>query len=142
MTKLFLVIAVLMGLCFVARPAPAMAFDILGGVNCNDPQNATSAACSSKAKTDAQGNPINPLTGPDGALIKVTNIVAYVAGAAAIILIIVSAIRFVTSGSDISTNSRTDTDVETAKRTIANAIIGLIVIVLGRTLIVFVLKRM
>lgn len=135
MTRLLIVIAMFLGLCFIAQPAPAKAFDIFGGVNCNDPQNATSAACSSKTSS-------NPLTGPNGELIKVTNIIAYVAGAAAIIVIIVSAIRFVTSGSDISTNSRTDTDVETAKRTIANATIGLIVIVLGRTLIVFVVKRM
>ncbi len=135
MRKLLVIMVLFLSLCAVARPAPAQAFDLFGGVNCGDAKNATSATCSSRTTE-------NPLTGPNGELIKVTNIVAYAAGAAAVILIIISAIRFVTSGSDISTNSRTDTDVETAKRTIANAMIGLAVIVLARTLIVFVIKKM
>jgi lysylphosphatidylglycerol synthetase-like protein (DUF2156 family) len=64
-----------------------------------------------------------------------------IAGAAAVIVILVSALRFALSGSDISTNSRTDTDVENARHTLVNALIGLAVIVLARQIILFVLGK-
>lgn len=76
----------------------------------------------------------NPLTGSDGLLIKIANIISWVAGAAAIIVILVSAIRYITSGGDAG-------KVSSAKGALINATIGLIVIILSRTLIVFILNR-
>jgi hypothetical protein len=128
-------------LCLSAAPVPALAYDFFGGANCGRPANDQSVACSTQAHAGANGNP-NPLTGSDGLLAHITTIVAYAAGAAAIIVIIVSALRFITSGSDVSTGSRTDTDVEDARRSIVGAIIGLIVIVLAHTLIIYILDRL
>jgi hypothetical protein len=119
-----------------AAPAPTQAFDIFNGVNCNSGQNSESAACSSKVKKDPNtGEPINPLTGQDGLLLNITNIVAYIAGAAAIILIVVSGIRFMTAGGDSA-------KVTAARQTLTGALIGIAVIVLARTLIIYVVKTL
>jgi hypothetical protein len=129
--RLFFALA-LIGLCLLAVPQVAGAKDLYNGVDCG--KAADSSVCREKTND-------NPLTGKGGLLAKITNIVSFAAGAAAVIMIIVSALRFITSGSDISTGSRTDTDVENAKKTISNAFIGLIVIVLARSLILFVLNK-
>jgi hypothetical protein len=76
-----------------------------------------------------------------GALDEVTNIIAYIAGAGAIIIIIVSAFKLITSGSDSSTNSRTDNDVEDARRSIVGAVIGLAIIALAKTIIIYVTSK-
>jgi hypothetical protein len=133
MIKIFLVMLVtLLSVAFIA-PQKSFAFDIFNGADCS--QAGSSTVCQDGKKAD------NSISGNQGILVKITNIVAFIGGAAAIIMIIVAGIRYITSGSDISTGSRTDTDVESAKHTIYNAVIGLIVIVLARTIIVFVLNK-
>jgi hypothetical protein len=131
----------LLGLCLtaVAAPAaPAQAYDAFPGTHCaTDERLQGSTVC---AETKNPGK--DPISGPDGILLKATNIVAYIAGAFAIIMILVASMRYITSGSDLSTNSRTDTDVEDAKHTITNALIGLAVIVLAKTIINFVILRL
>ncbi len=143
--RLSLAVALLV-LCLFAAPRPAAAYDIFGGVNCSANGNSSSASnsavCQGQPATDpTTGKAADPIGGANGLLAKITNIVAYAGGAAAIILVIVSALRFVTSGSDVSTSSRTDTDVENARRSLSSALIGLAIIVLARTLILFVLKK-
>jgi hypothetical protein len=88
----------------------------------------SSAVCQDKTST-------NPLTGNDGLFIKITNIIAWVAGAAAVIVILVSAIRYATAGGDSN-------KVGSAKGALINAAIGLIVVVLARTLIIYVLNKL
>jgi hypothetical protein len=134
--RLSLATALLM-LCLFAAPQPASAYNPFKGVNCGG-DNASSAVCSSHQAVNAAGQPISPIV---DILTHITNIVAFAAGAAAIIIIIISALKLIGSGSDVSTGSRTDTDVEDARRSIAGAVIGLAVIVLARTLILFVLKK-
>jgi hypothetical protein len=133
----------LLSLCFMSIPSVASATtNLLGGVDCS--QAGSSAVC----KDNTQNNPLTgcPPSGTTGcgtgALGEITNIVAYVAGAAAVIIIIVSAIRLIASGSDSSTNSRTDNDVEDARRSIGGAVIGLAVIVLGKVLITYVISKL
>jgi hypothetical protein len=126
---------VLMIMCLFAAPISASAFNPFGGVDCTNGAAAGSATCSSQTSSD-------PVGGDNGLLAKITNIIAFVGGAAAIIVILVSALRFITSGSDISTGSRTDTDVENARRSLGGALIGLAVIVLARALILFVLEKL
>lgn len=133
MRRLYLATALIM-LCLAAAPVRALAFDPFGST-CSTRGAGGSAVC------QTPGQPSDPLTGSNGTLAHITNIIAFAAGAAAIIVIIVSALRFITSGSDVSTGSRTDTDIEDARRSIANALIGLVVIVAARTLILFVLNR-
>lgn len=134
----------------LATPSAAFASNILspptpgaaGGV-CNDP---TTPAAKNSAACQQAGNANNPLTGcpskcGSGIIYDIVNILTFLSGGAAVIILIVSALRFATSGSDISTNSRTDTDVENARRSIVDALVGLVIIIAARYLIFFVLSR-
>lgn len=68
------------------------------------------------------------------AIKAVMEIIAFIAGAAAVILIIVSAIRFITSGGDSNA-------VSAAKGTLVNALIGIAIVVLAQAIVVFVLDN-
>lgn len=131
MRRIALSLAMMMTL-LTAMPATAGAFDPFGGA-CGG-GNSDSAAC--------KANGSDPIAGPNGVLVKATNIIAFFAGAIAVIMIIVSSIKLITSGSDMSTGSRTDTDVEEARRGIANALLGLVVILLAKFIITYVVRRL
>ena len=104
----------------------ALAVDPLASACSTSPDSAT---CKSY-------NPFtNPLTGTNGTLYKITTIVATVAGIAAIFVIIVSGVRYMTSGGDTQ-------KVAAAKRTLIGAIVGLVIIVLAQTIITFVVRRL
>ncbi|HVA11404.1 MAG TPA: hypothetical protein VNG32_04555 [Candidatus Dormibacteraeota bacterium] len=127
---------ILLVLSLAAAPQPATAYDFFSGANCSTNTGAT--ACNSQPDTSG-GKLVNPL---NDTLARITTIVAFAAGAAAVIIIIISALKLITSGSNISTGSRTDTDVEDARRSLAGAVIGLAVIVLARTLIMYVINKL
>lgn len=133
MRRRFLSSLLLLTLC-LATPASAVAFDPFRGACTNGvPKAEHSAAC----KADGS----DPISGTQGILIDATHIIAYLGGALAVIMIIVGAIRFITSGSDMSTGSRTDTDIEEARRTIVSALIGLAVIILAQAIITYVIRK-
>lgn len=122
--KILLILLLISG-AVIIHSAQVQAFDPFPktAVNCEDPKQSKSSVCNTK-----NGDPVVDL------MLKLTNIVAYIAGIAAIIMIIVSGIRFMTSDGDTS-------KVSSARSTLTNAVIGLIVIILARTLIVFVIAR-
>lgn len=64
----------------------------------------------------------------------VIDILSFAVGVAAVIIIIVSAIRFITSGGD--SNATTG-----AKKGLMGAVIGIFVVVLAQTIVLFVLDR-
>lgn len=142
MKRRFLLSIVLVTICLAAAPPPVKAFDPFGSGVCST--GGASKAKQSVVCNTGNANPLSPdsQAGTQGILISITHIVAYIAGALAVIMIIASAIRFVTSGSDVSTGSRTDTDVEEAKRTIANALLGLAVIILAQAIITYAIRRL
>lgn len=75
----------------------------------------------------------NPLTGQDGTIMRIVNLVALVGGIAAVFVIIISGFRFITSGGgDNAANAR---------RALIYAAIGLVVIALARTVIAFVIGK-
>lgn len=121
------------GVVAISTASPVLAYDAFPEIKCEG-KVGKSTVCNTPAG--------DPIAGPDGILLKAVDIVAYIAGAFAIIMILVASIRFITSGSDLSTNSRTDTDVEQAKSTIASALVGLAVIVLAKTIIKFVIEKL
>jgi hypothetical protein len=132
MKRLLLALS-LISLCLMAAPQPARAYSFFSNTDCSSAADTT--VCTERGKSG------NPISGTNGVLLKITNIIAYVAGAAAIIVIIVGAIRFITSGSDTSVGSRIDDDVLNAKRSISYALIGLAIVVLAKTLITYFIKR-
>jgi hypothetical protein len=93
------------------------------GVNVGD-----SAVCSQKDNTT------NNISGANGVIIKAANLVAIVTGVIAVFIIIVSGIKFITSSGDPNS-------VAGARNTLLYAVIGLIVIVLARTIVVFVIGK-
>lgn len=114
----------------VLVPAPAVFAadpgEIFGDVCSNG--GADSSVCEG-AKTQT-----NPLTGDGGVLMIVANILSAVVGVAAVIVIIVAGISYMTSQGDSG-------KVQTAKNTIIFASVGLLVVLLARAIIGFVVTR-
>lgn len=77
----------------------------------------------------------NPLVGSGSLFENVINLVTLVTGIIAVIVIIISGIRFTTSSGD--PNSLTQ-----ARNTILYTVIGLVVLLLARSIIVFVINRL
>lgn len=67
-----------------------------------------------------------------GIFLTVTNVLLFVAGAIAVIFILVGAIKYATSGGN-------DQQVKSAKDTIVNAIVGLIIAILAILIVNFVI---
>lgn len=76
----------------------------------------------------------DPLTGKNGIIVKATNLIALIAGIAAVIMIIVAGIKFITSQGDSGS-------VSDARKTIIYACVGIAVIVLSRTIITYVVSK-
>ncbi|PIZ61588.1 hypothetical protein COY17_04155 [Candidatus Saccharibacteria bacterium CG_4_10_14_0_2_um_filter_52_9] len=124
----------LVSLCLFAAPLTASAFNPFGGVTCPAGHTGTgtnpnqSAVCNGETSQD-------PISGNNGILLNVADIVAFAAGAAAIILIIVAGIRYITSGGNAE-------KIASAKNTIIGAMVGIVVIVLARSLILYVVNKL
>ncbi|QQS18970.1 hypothetical protein IPL68_02840 [Candidatus Saccharibacteria bacterium] len=124
----FVVICAVMGAITTAFPSRVDAKSIISDACATAPDSET-------CKSDSANATQNPLTGTSGFIYKVSRIVALVAGMAAIIVIIVSGIRYMTSGGDSQ-------KISSAKGTLVGAVIGLVVIVLAQVIITFVIKRL
>lgn len=90
---------------------------------------------SSTVCKDSNNNGSNPLTGSEGVIMDVVDILAFIAGAAATIILILAGLRMVTSGGS------TD-DVANARRTIIYTAVGLIILVFARTVVSFILGKL
>jgi hypothetical protein len=111
-------------LAVVIVPQSASALDFFGGA-CSGAGSA-SAACS--------GNGNDNISGKNGIILRATELVSIIAGIAAIIVIMIAGIMFVTAGGDSNR-------ISTAKNTIIYSVVGLVVIVLARTIVIFVVTR-
>lgn len=86
-----------------------------------------SAACSRSSKYE--------LTGNNGIIARVTNLIALIGAVAAVIMIIIGGFFLITAAGDSG-------KVTTGKRILTYAVIGLIVIALARTIVVFVVSKL
>ena len=124
---LIITLSLVAGLSFMAAPAPAQAADLFNGVQCSG-KAAKSAVCKDK-------NPdSNPVSGKNGVLLDITYIVSVIAGMAAIIMLLVGSIRYITASGDANA-------VSTAKKTIIYALAGIVIIAVSASLITFVVNR-
>jgi len=104
--------------------------------------NPVNAVCSDSGITagSPSGSPLctdtssGQLQGSNTIISLIVNIISAVAGFVAVIIIIISGIQFISSGGDSKKISQ-------AKDSIIYSLIGIIVIVLARTIIVFVLNK-
>lgn len=111
----------------VAAPMTAFAVDPFERVPCGSAGDST--VCQTKGAGGA-----DPVTGPNGVIITATNIFAAVAGVAAVIFLILSGIKYVTSAG-------APDQISKAKEGIIFALVGLLIIVLARAIIGLVLTR-
>jgi hypothetical protein len=134
MIKRLLASLLLVCCCLLATPLSAQAKDILGSsAQCNNASSGTgnSAICTDDAT--AQSNPNdNPVIDK---LQDIATIVEIVAGAAAVILLLIGSIQYITSGGDPN-------KVSSAKNTIIYALVGVVVIVLAAAIIEFVVNKL
>jgi len=120
------VITLLLG--FVLIPIRSVtAIAVLNGV-CTGGAVNSSAVCQ-----DKPGG--NPLLGPGGLLTIAIQILTFIIGVAAVIVIIISGIRFVTSQGDPSTTN-------SARSGIIYALVGLVVAAVAQAMISFVLNHL
>lgn len=106
----------------IFAPQNAAAVDFFGGL-CQGAGQGT-AACSGDGKDN--------ISGTDGVILKAAELVSIIAGIAAVIVIMIAAIMFITAGGDAG-------KISNAKKTIVYAVVGLVVIVLARTIVIFVI---
>ena len=76
----------------------------------------------------------DPVTGANGIFVRVTNVIGFISGVVAIVIIIIAGGRLVLSRGDSA-------KIVTARQTIIYALVGLVVIVTARQIIVFILTR-
>ncbi len=105
-----------------AAPHKAAAVDFFGGL-CSGAGRGT-AACS--------GNGQDNISGTNGVILKAAGLLSIIAGIAAVITIMIAGIMFMTAAGDAG-------KISSAKKTIVYAVVGLVVIVLARTIITFVI---
>jgi hypothetical protein len=127
MKRLALLITTLL---FLTVPAVASAaYNPLGGAckvgGDNSPKSSTACTASSS----------DPISGPNGELAKVSLIIATITGVAAVIVIIVGGIQYVTSAGDSS-------KAASARNMIIGALVGLVIIAAAQGILMFVLSKL
>lgn len=122
-SRVLLSFALIGSVVFAAAPAVS-AIDPFQGIRSQCGRASDSAVCQTQASDD-------PLV---GTIRKVTLIIGSLAGAVAVIAMVLAGIRYISSGGDPDQISR-------AKNTIIYGAIGLIVIVLGQVIINAILNR-
>jgi len=103
--------------------------------------NPLTPACSgvkgpaAQSTTCAPGGNSDPITGPNGIIRKATNILAILAGVAAVIVIIIAGIQYITSNGDPQKAAN-------ARTAVIGAVIGLVIIIAAQSIIVFVVSKL
>jgi|GEM_PF-2517009 len=113
---------------FLSLGPPVYAFDVVGTVCQNG--GSDSAVCQ-----DQNNGSSNPLVGPNGIILKAAYITAAVAGLAAVIILILAGLSYISSGGD---PART----KAAKATIVSTAIGVIIILLADSIIGLVVSKL
>lgn len=123
MKRLLLIVSTLLCLCV---PATALAYNPLSApCSVSGTAKQQSSACSAGTN--------DPVTGPNGILRKITTIVAVIAGIAAVIILIVGGMEYITSGGDAQKAAG-------ARSTIIGALVGLVIIAAAEGILTFVLN--
>jgi len=112
-------------LALLLLPATAFAWDPLG--------SACSGAGSGSAGCSGNGN--DPISGSGGILMKASLVIATIAGITAVIIILVSAFRYITSSGDAQ-------KAASARSGVIGAAIGLAIIMASEAIIAFVISKL
>lgn len=125
--SLFIAVMLLLAVLPLAISQPAFADCISDPTSAGCPcaLNSSSAACKDLSKPDGLSNILK----------NATNIVLFIAGALAVIMIIYGAIRFMTAHGN-------EKQVESARLIVTYSVIGLIIAILAYALVNFVLSNL
>jgi hypothetical protein len=126
----FMVAAVSMCIGAGLMGSRASAIDVLAPT-CNNP-NKTSVPEVCKDNNTTSGS--NPLVGPKGIVTTYIGVLSLVVGLASVAMILIGALKYVTSNGDPQS-------IATAQKTVLYAIAGLFVAVVARILVTFVISR-
>ena len=74
----------------------------------------------------------NPISGKDGVIMNVVNILSFVIGVSSVIMVMIGGLKYITSNGD--SNS-----IAAAKNTILYAIVGVLVFLVSQAIIIFVI---
>lgn len=124
--------------CFAFSTVNAQRVDILNPA-CTDsngvllPDNRRPSFCDDNAANNNDTN--NPITGKEGILNRIINILSFVVGLACVLVIIISGLRFIVSAGD--SNS-----ISSARRSLLYAVVGLLIVIVARILVRFILSRL
>ena len=130
MRRVFAFSALLGLLLAPAASAAAAPFDFFQDV-CSKAPNSTACADS---KVSQAGND-NSLTGPNGALATATNIITFIVGVAALIVIIVSGLQFILATGDPSR-------IANARNALIYALVGIGVAIFAQVIVRFVVNKL
>lgn len=125
-----LIIVFIAVLCSLGLPAMASAYDpnpLTNACYSGGGARAESPACSADGE--------DPLTGPDGILKRASMILAVLASIAAVIIIIVSGLRYITANGDAQ-------KAASARNGIVGAVIGLAIIAASTSIVVFIISKL
>ena len=94
---------------------------------CDIPGSANSSVCKDQNSSEAKKNPII------GIIKAAINVVSFMAGAAAVICILISSIKFMTANGD-------QNNISSAKQTLVYAAVGIIVVLIAQSIVAFALR--
>lgn len=139
MIKRFILLASLLFIPIAAIPATVSAVDVFDRDICerfkDEKEKNKPAVCQDDGiNQDGKVSNNNPIFGPDGILTTLINILSIIVGIAAIIIIMLAGLRFITSGSNPQ-------DVTNARERVIYAIVGLIVATLAQIIVRFILGK-
>jgi ABC-type sugar transport system permease subunit len=138
MKRLFAVLSILGILTFFGVPVVSSAaspFDDVcdSGNSTTGTSNPSSVCEQNQIDSNRTADEVNPLTGKNGIIVRAARIISFVVGVASVIMVIVGAIKYITSDGD--SNS-----INSAKNTILYALIGLVITLLAQGIILFVVN--
>jgi uncharacterized membrane protein HdeD (DUF308 family) len=135
MRKLILATLLMLSFSFSGIVGTVFAVDILNNGTAGAGSACTSSDAASSVCKDNNTGGANPITGPDGLLTKITSLVLYVVGAAAVIMVIISGIRMATSSGD-------EAGFKSARTGLLYALAGLAIAVSARVIVLFILSKL
>lgn len=128
MRRLLLVVG-LATLLVVPAAGHAAAYDPFAGFKDSGGGCTTTAQNAVVCSTDGK----DPISGSNGILKKITNLIALLAGVVAVILVVISGFQFITSGGDPG-------KVASARSALIGALVGVVIVVAAQAILVFVLR--
>lgn len=126
-----LVAGILLG-CFMFMGTVSAQFDPLEQTCVSTNENSTNN--DAQPICDASSDPVDPISGEESLIIVAANILAFLAGVIAVIVVIVAGITMMTSNGDAG-------KITSSRNAIIYTVIGLIIIVVARTIVLFIVSR-